>query len=407
MTAGGRIRILADDLTGSADSGVAFARGGVRVVLTLDPGRAGARTDRVTVIDTDTREASSAVSYAAIRTLALQIDRHDHVLKKIDSLLRGQIASELAALRAVHPERLVIVAPAVPAVGRLTKGGAVLLGGPGRWQPGRADAPQAASPAQVADQLGDGPVRAIGLDAVRSGTHGLTSLLGAGAVAGAMAVCDAVAEDDLDRIVRAGLSLRRPVLWVGAAGLAAALARALLAGRAPDAPAGTPRTASPLVIIGSPSPVAHEQVHALVSQGAQWIGLEAGELLTMSPEERGRQGAAISGRARGIPTVVSIIGDLHLAARPAIAAALGEVCAPAVADAEVAVMAGGATARAVLTGAGVTSLRLLGELQPGVILTRAAGVHRQLHVITKSGSFGDRTTLVRLAAAATQPKGIS
>jgi len=53
---------------------------------------------------------------------------------------------------------------------------------------------------------------------------------------------------------------------------------------------------------------------------------------------------------------------------------------------------GGETARAVLTASGITGLRMLREVEPGVPLSVSAGA-RQIPVITKSGSFGNRETL--------------
>jgi 4-hydroxythreonine-4-phosphate dehydrogenase len=53
---------------------------------------------------------------------------------------------------------------------------------------------------------------------------------------------------------------------------------------------------------------------------------------------------------------------------------------------------GGETARAVLTASGITGLRLLREVEPGVPLAVSAGA-RQIPAITKSGSFGSRATL--------------
>jgi hypothetical protein len=137
------VRVLADDLTGAADSGVAFLGGG-EVVITLARPQAAYPADTrppedgpVTVIDTDTREASADRAYTVAYRLAERIGGHDHVLKKIDSLLRGQVAAELTALRRAQPGRLVIAAPAVPAQGRITHCGAVIVA-PDGGQPGQS-----------------------------------------------------------------------------------------------------------------------------------------------------------------------------------------------------------------------------------------------------------------------------
>ena len=56
------------------------------------------------------------------------------------------------------------------------------------------------------------------------------------------------------------------------------------------------------------------------------------------------------------------------------------------------IVTGGETARAVLTASDITGLRLLREVEPGVPLAVSTGA-RQIPVITKSGSFGNRATL--------------
>jgi 4-hydroxythreonine-4-phosphate dehydrogenase len=59
------------------------------------------------------------------------------------------------------------------------------------------------------------------------------------------------------------------------------------------------------------------------------------------------------------------------------------------------VVTGGDTAVGVLSAWGISGLRLLDELEPGIVLSSAIG-SRALAVVTKSGSFGDRDALVRV-----------
>jgi D-threonate/D-erythronate kinase len=406
------VRVLADDLTGAADSGVAFL-GGAEVVITLARPLAACpadtwppEDDAVTVVDTDTREASPDRAYAIAYRLAERIGGQDHVLKKIDSLLRGQVAAELMALRRAQPERLIIAAPAVPAQGRITRGGAMVAapdGGPART---------ILQSAQVAARLGDGPVRAIELRLVRAGTYRLARALHAAGAAGATVVCDALTDADLDRIALAGMSLHRPVLWAGAAGLAAALARSLRASAIPARPrlvpgSGSgpargpglvppPSDATPLLIVGSYNPAAQAQVRALAAQGARHVSFDVGHLVAMSALERMAHAVALGRRTLGVATVVCVTGPVNPSGSQSVAAALGDICATAVAAARLVIICGGATARAALAPAGVTALRLLGEVEPGTVLARAIGPRHQPYVITRAGSFGDEAALVRL-----------
>ncbi|HEY8613417.1 MAG TPA: four-carbon acid sugar kinase family protein, partial [Roseomonas sp.] len=125
--------ILADDLTGAADCGIAFARRGFGASV----GWHGVDTafgTEVLAVDADSRRLSPEA--AGARHVALLRARHQPgmgLIKKIDSTLRGQPAAELAATcRALrkggHPA-LAIVAPAFPATGRTTEAGRVHMNG--------------------------------------------------------------------------------------------------------------------------------------------------------------------------------------------------------------------------------------------------------------------------------------
>jgi 4-hydroxythreonine-4-phosphate dehydrogenase len=76
-------------------------------------------------------------------------------------------------------------------------------------------------------------------------------------------------------------------------------------------------------------------------------------------------------------------------------ARLGEALRSCAALAGSLVVTGGDTAIGVLSAWGVSGLRLIDELEPGIVLSSAIG-SRPLAVVTKSGSFGDRGALVRV-----------
>ncbi len=89
--------IVADDLTGAADCGIAFAKVGLETVVAWE--RAAAAADRpVLSIDADSRR-HPAREAAAKQLDALAAHHRPGILvyKKIDSTLRGQPAAELAA----------------------------------------------------------------------------------------------------------------------------------------------------------------------------------------------------------------------------------------------------------------------------------------------------------------------
>jgi uncharacterized protein YgbK (DUF1537 family) len=61
------------------------------------------------------------------------------------------------------------------------------------------------------------------------------------------------------------------------------------------------------------------------------------------------------------------------------------------------VATGGETARALCDELGIAQIDVLGQVEPGVSLARMSTPGGVLHLVLKSGSFGDPGTLVRVA----------
>ena len=124
--------VIADDLTGAADSAAAFTSSGHRCVVSLDGLSTGGRTPRntIVVIDTDSRDMSASDAFAST---SAAITRHapTELFIKIDSTLRGNIRATVeAALSAMPtpPDRIVIC-PAFPQLGRTVTHGRVHVRG--------------------------------------------------------------------------------------------------------------------------------------------------------------------------------------------------------------------------------------------------------------------------------------
>src|SRR6185437_3512143 len=112
------VAIIADDLTGAADSALEFTAPGrqVQVVLgVLIPNGAD-----VLAVDVDSREVAPTEAARrvaeAVHSLAAQAPRLWY--KKLDSTLRGNVAAELTAFADSTRCSLLLVAPAFPAQGR-------------------------------------------------------------------------------------------------------------------------------------------------------------------------------------------------------------------------------------------------------------------------------------------------
>jgi 4-hydroxythreonine-4-phosphate dehydrogenase len=87
--------------------------------------------------------------------------------------------------------------------------------------------------------------------------------------------------------------------------------------------------------------------------------------------------------------------QLDLAQRPLLAAALARMARPVSDEIGALIASGGETARAVLQSAGVTRLRLLGEVEKGIPFSVTENWNRPLPVITKAGDFGSPDALLK------------
>jgi uncharacterized protein YgbK (DUF1537 family) len=127
--------ILADDLTGAADSAIAFARRRLPAKVIWGEARPEDHADVIVLAcDAATRELDAA--RAARRhgdTVRRFLRPGMHIFKKIDSTLRGNPAEEIAAMldviQAQEPRVRVVMAPAFPATGRTVRDGQVLVHG--------------------------------------------------------------------------------------------------------------------------------------------------------------------------------------------------------------------------------------------------------------------------------------
>jgi 4-hydroxythreonine-4-phosphate dehydrogenase len=385
VASGPAVLIIADDLSGAADSAVALADRADTVVL-LD---AEAPLPHATVVsvDTDSRYADPAVAAARVTAAVRRPEVGTLVYKKIDSTLRGNIGPEirgcLRALDARHGRsHLAVVAPAFPAAGRTVVGGRVLVAGERveLRHPGRVPLVEQLRAAGLT-------VRLLELGELRTGDP--AGALAAAAGRADAVVVDALADDDLARAMSACDGL--PVLLAGSAGLAHHLAVADALTR--TAPAAAQRPHGPvLVVSGSRSEQAYAQCHTLATE------LPAVPV-PVTTADGGTERAArrlVSALSAGRDAVVFLDPSLAVESSRAqeFAGVLADVARTGADAAGALIATGGETARAVLLAMGVRSLTVEGEIEPGVARAHTTG---GLTVITKAGAFGDRATLLRAA----------
>lgn len=395
--------VIADDLSGAADCAVAGTHGGLTSAVCFGGQPGGATPARqqladVLAVDVDSRRASAVA--AAVRHAAAwrtHAGAGTRLYKKLDSTLRGNVGAEIAALAALAG--MAIVAPALPAQGRVTRAGRQYLNGlpveaSETWRnegiAGRAD---------LCDILARAGLRVapISLAEIRAGSVALAARLAACQLERVDAVvCDAETDADLRAIAVASAPMER-VFWAGSAGLAPAVIDAMgVSGVVEAKPALAAGRRPVLTVVGSMSSVSHEQAARLkAAAGPALYAVEVGMDTPQNPEVT----SAVANALRdGRDVLVTISQSTrHHADGPALCQGLAMALAAALPQAGALIATGGETARALLATIDVDTLRIIDEVEPGLPLLVANPTHMAgaaLPVVTKAGAFGAPDALV-------------
>jgi uncharacterized protein YgbK (DUF1537 family) len=403
--------VIADDLSGAADCGIACAGHDLNTIVILGDVE-GEIDAEVLSIDADTRNLTPKAAAAKVaRILNRYTFDEDHLLfKKLDSTLRGNVAAELAATlevrrnHASNRQRIVaIMAPAFPASGRTTVNGRQLIHGKPLeetdvWQREPTLAQSNISAILHAAKLQSALLE---LDLIRSGTQALQAAMMNLAEEADVLVCDAETDQDLRTIAEASMSLGRSTVWAGSAGLAYHLPQAAgLARRAVSTPRQPLASGPALFVIGSLSGTSREQTELLSSSfNTITIRIPPNILLAEAKSQEYNEHALALRNAMdtGMDTVVvpHMEPRIESAQGQLLSAALAQFVAPCADRIGALVATGGETARSVLQTWGISRLRLLREFEPGLPLSVAEGWPRQLPILTKAGGFGVPQTLLR------------
>src|ERR687897_2644258 len=125
-----QVAIIADDLTGAADTGVQLAHAGYRSAVAFRDAPIPPADDLDAVaLDTDSRAIPAGFAAKRVMEAVRSVRDIPIVYKKLDSTLRGPIAAELAAALGASGRDRAVVAPAFPAAGRTTADGVQLVRG--------------------------------------------------------------------------------------------------------------------------------------------------------------------------------------------------------------------------------------------------------------------------------------
>jgi len=340
------LRLLADDLTGALDTAAQFTGSIGPLPVLLD--QTAAAPEGSYALNLSCRDGDQKTAVACTRDSLHCYSGGDLAFKKIDSLLRGHWAAELAEIVKSGMFRRIVLAPAVPAHGRLTRDGVQML----------------------AQSSGD---RILIKDvAAELKRHGVSRC----SVDCEIVVLDAECDADLDAIARRYAN-EPATLWCGAAGLARALAQ-----RPPRA--ARPLEQPHLVIVGSRHPVTLRQLEVFAEAQP--------ECLTPMAAEQGfiagiRTRLETFGQCVVLPALPSGLTEFEAAERIARSVELLSGRLPPLGGLTV---VGGETFAGVCRVFKATRLRVDGEFLHGVpACCIESGLWSGIFCASKSGAFGE------------------
>ena len=390
-----QLLITADDFTGALDAGVQFAGLGAKTLVVTESNYDLRNSEGLDVLifDAETRHVSPEEAYRKVYTLAKKAKDFGipYVYKKTDSGLRGNIGAELAgAMDALELQEMAFI-PAFPAMRRVTRKGVHYVDG----------IPVAQS------MFGKDPFEPVKHSAVKDIIAEQTGKTG-------IRVYDAETDGDMMEIAD-GLGHDGLRLTAGCAGFAGVLAHVLgyhgKAAMIPDMPEKF------FMVCGSVNPVTRSQVEYARGKGFKYICLSVEQKLSQTwpgsdecadmgrkwldeiqnanaildannPDDESRTEAYI--HEHGLTTSevrLNISRSVTGAAKAIIDAGL---------DARL-MCVGGDTLLALMRAVGVNALVPVCEVEKGVVLTSFAYKGKMYYIMTKSGGFGEKDLLLKLA----------
>jgi uncharacterized protein YgbK (DUF1537 family) len=390
--------ILADDLTGAADTATQFAQAGVASAVALGEKVPPLHPSiSVCAIDTETRHLPPIDAFRKIVSIvkkgrAAGINRF---YKKIDSTFRGNVGAELEALLQAAAAHQLLLVPAYPKGGRITRDGCQyvygkLLNESAFAHDPREPATESYIPSIVSRQT-PFPVHCIGSAALA--TFSLADDRRPG-----IFVFDAENDEDLQKIARQcakGDALR---IMAGAAGFAGILTESLpFQKKAIAAPTLHDRL---FVVNGSLNEVSVEQIEEARRSGTFCAFFDRNRAEKNDPaavSDALAEPLACQLNARG-KAILSTQHDRLPMEPSACARVLAKVTAAVlemVPDATPA-MFGGDTAYAVCRAIGTEVLYPAAEIEAGVTVLSKDRSGNRGGMILKSGGFGSRNVIAAI-----------
>jgi len=391
-----RFLIIADDFTGANDTGVQLTKRGIKTDVIFEF-KSIEDKEKSFVIDTESRGLSSEEAYKDVELKIEDAFKHNfnYVYKKVDSTLRGNIASEIKAVDKYYNADLIIFAPAYPDSNRTTIDGIQKINGTSITETEIAKDPM--KPVEI-DNINlllkdkfDEEVTHVYLKEIRENKIDLSK--------GRIFTFDSETNEDLISIVRKIITQGKKVLWVGSAGLADSILKVKI----PTKPC--------IAVIGSISEVSRKQLHYAKSKGINIINVDI-ESILISKDTLKTVEEALEKINQGLDVIIAstyerkdyekaiekgkTLGYSREDVSKFTQNVLGEIAVKLISQNKISgiFLTGGDTAIGVIKKLGVRGTSIKQELMTGIpLMTLFGGESNGLKVITKAGAFGEENAI--------------
>ncbi len=402
-----KIGIIADDLTGSCDTGAKFAGKKNKVRVFIKPQFVGSN-NFLPAINTQSRFLSREDAYEEAFRAAILLKQSNISIafKKIDTCLRGNIGPEIEAVMKALNLEMALVVPAIPEMGRVTIDGYQLVDGVSvdKLLPS-LKSHNYHLPTFLADECSL-KVGHIGLTLVKRGSIGqaVHKLYKKGI---RIIAIDAGKQEEIEQIVKATMNLDFPALLVGSLGLAEALSRNIFSSSPALNSSFSRKKRAILIISASSNPVTQKQFEHLERTGHL-------ELITIIPH--GIINPAYAKTEEMIKDKIeeALRKDRDIALKTSIEGFDGKtssdekgrlvmdrltsIASSIMASARVGglILIGGETSYDLCRKIGAGTIDVFGEVESGTAYgTISAGQYKGMPLIIKGGSVGNRDSLIR------------
>jgi D-threonate/D-erythronate kinase len=428
-----KLAVIADDLTGANDTGVQFAKQGLKTTVLFSDTHLNTSfmSGDVIVLNSESRALENEKAYETVYKLTEHLNEFGvpQILKKIDSTLRGNIGTEIDAVMDVYEYHFAFVVPAFPKNNRRTVNGIHYVDRTPIAETEIAKDPtcplvESHLPTLLKSQSRR-EIGWIGIEEVKKGSTELSKVMN-GIISDdipKIIVIDAATDEDLKTISEAANQLKSKYLWVGSAGIAYYICEHV--NRSLPKNIFKPISRLPVLLVaGSISSVTQmqidelkrkrsihemiikpekffkeeerqEEIDRVVQAGAEL--LQNGDLVVTTNREKST-----------IDHIKSLQKSLHLAngeVGSIIAQSMGEIASRLIQERKIqgAVLTGGDIAAATCKMLNGQGIEVIGEIENGIPYGRLiGGNHNGLSIITKAGAFGTDQAFVKALQALTE-----